>query len=63
LCYPKRYAPVDSRVWLSLFDEQRGSFEPVDYGRCLTRLNELAAEVKTLDPKGAWTVQLAGYYA
>jgi hypothetical protein len=63
LCYPKRYAPVDSRVWLSLFEEQRSSFEPADYERCLARLNELAAEVRTLDPKGAWTVQLVGYYA
>ncbi len=63
LCYPKRYAPVDSRIWLALFDEQRGSFEPADYGRCLAHLSELAAEVRALDPKGAWTVQLAGYYA
>jgi hypothetical protein len=63
LCYPKRYAPLDSRVWRALFDEQRSSFEPADYGRYLARLRELAAEVRTLDPKGAWSVQLVDYYA
>ena len=58
LCYPKTYAPLDSRVWRALFDEQRSGFEPADYARFLARVNELAAEVKALDPKGRWSVQL-----
>lgn len=63
LCYPKRYAPLDTRVWRALFDEQRGGLDVADYGRYLARLSELAAEVRTLDPKGAWSIQLVAYYA
>lgn len=62
LCYPKRYAPIDFHVWRVLFDEERSVFELADYRRYLARLNELAAEVKALDPKGSWTVQLVDYY-
>ncbi len=63
LCYPKRYAPLDPRVWRALFDEERGSFELADYGRYLARLRELEAEVRKIDPKGAWSVQLVDFYA
>ncbi len=63
LCYPKRYAALDARAWQALFDEQRNTFEPADYARFLARVNELVAEVKPLDPKGAWTAQLVGYFA
>src|SRR5208283_1825534 len=63
LCYPKRYAPLDARVWSALFDKQRSGFELADYGRYLARLSELAAEARTLDPKGAWSVQLVAYHA
>jgi hypothetical protein len=63
LCYPKRYAPLDARVWPALFDEQRSTFELADYRRYLTRLSELAAEVRAIDRKGSWSVQLVGYFA
>ena len=63
LCYPKRYAPLDARVWSALFDKQRSGFELADYGPYLARLSELAAEARTLDPKGAWSVQLVAYHA
>jgi hypothetical protein len=63
LCYPKRYAALDPSVWRELFDEQRSSFELADYRRFLERLSELAAEARTIDRKGGWSVQLAGYYA
>ena len=63
LCYPRRYATLDSRVWRALFDEERSAFEVADYRRYLDRLSELAAEARALDPKGGWSVQLAGYYA
>lgn len=63
LCYPKRCAALDASVWRALFDEQRSGFTPADYGRCLERLRELAGEAKSIDRKGGWTVQLAGYYA
>ena len=52
LCYPKRYAPLDSRAWRALFDERRGSLDAADYRRYLARLSELVAEVRLLDPKG-----------
>ena len=52
LCYPKRYAPLDARVWSALFDEQRSTFELADYRRYLMRLSELAAEVKGARPQG-----------
>jgi hypothetical protein len=63
LCYPRRYAPLDSRVWRAVFDEERTTFEVADYRRYLERLGELAAEAKALDPKGGWSVQLVDYYA
>jgi hypothetical protein len=63
LCYPKRYAPLDPRVWQALFDEERSTFDLAQYRRYLTALSELAAEARTLDPKGRWSVQLAAYYA
>jgi hypothetical protein len=63
LCFPKTYAAIDSGVWRALFGEPRSSFEVADYRRYLTRLSELAAEVKAIDPKGRWTVQLVGFYA
>jgi hypothetical protein len=63
LCYPKRYAPLDPRVWQALFDEERSSFELAQYRKYLTALSELAAEARTLDPKGRWPVQLAAHYA
>lgn len=63
LCYPKRYASLDARVWRALFDEQRSGFELADYERYLARLRELAAEVRAFDPKGGWSVQLAEYFA
>lgn len=63
LCYPKRHAPIDARVWRALFDEERSVFELADYRRYLARLSELAAEVRALDPKGGWSVQLVAYYA
>ena len=63
LCYPRRYATLDSRVWRALFAEQRSGFEAADYGRYLDRLGTLATEARALDPKGHWSVQLAGYYA
>ena len=63
LCYPKRYAPLDARVWQGLFDEERSTFELVHYRRYLAGLSELAAEARTLDPKGRWSVQLAAHYA
>ena len=62
LCYPKRYAPLDARVWRALFDEQRGGLDLADYLRYLTRLGELVAEARTLDSKGAWSMQLVAYY-
>lgn len=63
LCYPKRYAPLDPRVWRAIFDEQRGGLDVTDYGRYLVRISELAAEVRTLDPKGAWSMQLVAHHA
>jgi hypothetical protein len=63
LCHPKRYAPLEPRVWWALFAEQSGSFEVADYRRYLARLDELALELKQLDPKGGWSVQLVAYYA
>jgi hypothetical protein len=63
LCYPKRYAPLDARVWQALFDEQRSSFELADYRRYLARLSELVAEARAFDPKGAWSLQLVSYFA
>jgi len=63
LCYPRWYAALDPRAWRALFDEERSVFELADYRRYLTRLSELEAEIRTLDPKGAWTVQLVGFYA
>ena len=63
LCYPKKYAPLDARVWRALFDEQRSGFELADYGRYLARLSELVAEVRAFDPKGGWSEQLVSYYA
>jgi hypothetical protein len=63
LCNPKMYAPIDSRVWPALFDEERSSFELADYGRYLARLSELAEEARVLDPRGGWSVQLVDYYA
>ena len=63
LCYPKRYAPLDARVWSALFDQQRSTFELADYRRYLTRLGELGAEVRAIDRKGGWSVQLVGYFA
>ena len=63
LCYPKRYAPIEARLWAALFEEKRSTFELADYRRYLTRLAELAAELKDLDPKGSWTLQLVAYFA
>jgi hypothetical protein len=63
LCHPKKYAPLEPRVWRALFEEQRGSFDVADYRRYLARLDELALELKQLDPKGGWSVQLVAYYA
>ena len=63
LCYPKRYAPLDSRAWRALFNERRGSLDAADYRRYLARLSELVAEVRQLDPKGAWSMQLVAYHA
>jgi len=63
LCYPKRYAPLDARVWRALFDERRSGLDVADYQRYLARLGELAAETRALDPKGAWSMQLAAYHA
>ena len=34
-----------------------------DYRRYLTRLGELESEVRSLDPKGRWSLQLVAYYA
>jgi len=33
-----------------------------DYQRYLARLGELLAEVRTLDPKGVWSMQLVAYH-
>lgn len=63
LCYPKRYAPLDSGVWRALFDEDRSAFELPDYRRYLARLTELAGDVRALDPKGNWSVQLVVFFA
>ena len=62
LRYPKKYAPIDARVWRVLFDEERASFELADYQRYLARLNELVAEARALDPKGRWSVQLVAFH-
>jgi hypothetical protein len=62
LCYPKTYAPIDARVWRTLFDEQRGSFDVADYQGYLARLGELVAEVRALDPKGRWSAELVVFY-
>ncbi|MBN1605282.1 MAG: hypothetical protein JW940_01540 [Polyangiaceae bacterium] len=62
LCWPRRYAPIDGRVWSAFFDEQRSSFELPDYRRFLARANELADEVRSLDRKGHWSPQLVAYY-
>ena len=63
LCCPKRYAPLDSGVWRALFDEDRSAFELPDYRRYLARLTELAGDVRALDPKGNWSVQLVVFFA
>jgi hypothetical protein len=62
LCYPKTYAPIDSRAWQALFDERRSAFDVAAYRRFQERLSELAAEVRAIDPKGRWSVQTVGYY-
>ena len=62
LSFPRKYAPIDPRVWRALFDEERSVFQLADYGRYLDRLSELAAEARALDPKGAWSVQLVAHY-
>ena len=62
LSFPRKYAPIDSRVWRALFDEERSVFQLADYGRYLARLSEVAAEARALDPKGAWSVQLVAHY-
>lgn len=62
LCYPKSYAPIDSRAWQALFDERRSAFDAAAYRRFEERLSELAAEVRAIDPKGRWSVQTVGYY-
>jgi len=63
LCYPKRYAALDAAVWQAVFDEPRKALELAEYARFLTRIEELTAEARKVDPKGKWTVQLTGYYA
>ena len=63
LCNPKKFAPLDARVWHELFDEKRGALEVGDYRRYLARLGELESEVRSLDPKGRWSLQLVAYYA
>lgn len=63
LCYPKTCAPIDSRSWQALFDERRTSFDVAACRRFQERLNELAAEVRAIDPKGRWSVQAVGYHA
>lgn len=63
LCHPKQYAPVDARISSALFDEKQGAIELRDYRRYLVRLGELEKEVRALDPKGRWCVQLVAYYA
>jgi hypothetical protein len=63
LCWPKRYAPLDGRLWHAVFGEQRDSLDVAEYRRYLARLRELESEVRALDAKGRWCVQLVAYYA
>ena len=63
LCYPRRYAPLDSRVWRRSSTRSAPPSSWPTIGAYLDRLSELAAEVKALDPKGGWSVQLVDYYA
>ncbi len=62
LCSPEDYAPIDFRVWRQLFGEDLAMFELAEYRRYMARLRELVADLRDIDPEGAWTVQLVDYY-
>ena len=62
LCYPERYAPIDFRVWRQLFGTDLNMFELPEYRRNMAQLRQLVAELRDIDPKGGWTVQLVDYY-
>jgi hypothetical protein len=62
LCDPERYAPIDFRVWRQLFGADLAMFDLPEYRRYMARLRELVAELRRIDPEGAWTVQLVDYY-
>jgi uncharacterized membrane protein len=63
LCWPKRFGPIDARLWQAVCDEPRDSFDTAEYRRYLSRLRELEDEVRALDGKGRWCVQLVAFYA
>jgi hypothetical protein len=63
LCYPKRFAPLDARLWGAVFGEHRDGLDLAEYRRYLARLRELENELKATDGKGRWCVQLVAYHA
>lgn len=63
LCNPKKYAPLDGRAWHAVIDEPPKNLEFADYSRYLARIGELETEVRSLDSKGRWSMQLVAYYA
>jgi len=63
LCYPKRFAPLDARLWLAVFGEHRDGLDVAEYRRYLAAVRELEHEVRAIDPKGHWCVQLVAYHA
>ncbi len=63
LCFPKRFAPLDARLWGAVFGEHPDGLELAEYRRYLARLRELESEVKATDAKGRWCVQLVAYHA
>ncbi len=63
LCYPKRFAALHAKVWGAVFGEGRDGLDAADYRRYLARIRELEGEVRAIDAKGHWCVQLVAYHA